>query len=464
MGQDTPCAANSANSGDGTPHAPLSVAEQTAFMRRISWRIFPLIFLAYMFVNIDKANISNGRIYDLEKDLGMAPGQFGWVVSAFFFGYMALMVPLTLLFRRTVRPSLWLAVIVLSSGCVATGMTFVQSFGSLLALRILLGVTESSFHPSMIFYLTNWFKRSEMARAYALFLSANPIGGIVKGFVAYAVGFIGKGADGQGWSPWRWLFLVEGLPTLAVGLVVLVMLPDYPGSTRQLTPRERHAAQSSWSRRTLYLEIGATSIFGANLLLFVMYFIHGVIITSFSTFLPTIIRAMGFGKLDTQLLTIPQSVLGLILVNVLAIVSDRSGRRARYSIACGVVATLSVAVLAILGDRSRWIRFALLTLVQPTASASLPILLAWGITINSHATVSRYRGAALEHARKARIAALTAMLSLAHSAGGIVAGQMFSDSEAPIFRRSMITSAALLGVSTLAVSVLFLRTRRTGTV
>ncbi|KAI8867513.1 MFS general substrate transporter, partial [Ramicandelaber brevisporus] len=340
------------NSEDGSNHEPLNAAEQESFIRKINWRIIPLLFLSYMFMGIDKSNISNGRIYGLEKDLGMISGQFAWVVSIFYFGYLLFMLPLTLLFRRSLRPSIWLAVIIISSGVTASCMTFSQSFGSLMVLRFLLGCAESGFGPSMTYFISQWYTRKEHARTFARYYSASQIGGIIKGFAAYGVGFIGKGVDGKGWSPWRWLFLVEGLPTLVIGVLIMFVLPNYPNNTKILTERERQYAvqrikddlkQQQQGNGTdndaafstgqiLRAEVWAAISSGFSVALQLYGFCLGIINASFSAYMPTIIRSMGYGSLETQLLTIPQYIVGLIALNVVAEVSDRQGKRARYAI------------------------------------------------------------------------------------------------------------------------------------
>ncbi|KAI8871075.1 MFS general substrate transporter [Ramicandelaber brevisporus] len=436
MGKDTPSIANS--DADSTREL-LSTSEQASLVRKVSWRIIPLISMAYWLVHLDKSNINNGRIYDLEKDLNMKPGQFGWTVSAVHFGYFFLILPTALLFRRSLHPSFWLAAIVISSGVIATGMTFVQSFGSLLALRVILGCVDSGFGPSKLFYLTQWYKRRELARTFAGYHSISLVGSIIKGFIAYGVGFIGKGADGKGWSPWRWLFLIEGLPTILVGVAMLLLLPDYPSNTKFLSERERQFATqrieddlkqqeiqrnldnvnadvkevkvdkiaeetdddySQWSNQILRSEIISTLTFGFNAILFTYYLCHDTVSSAFSSYLPTIIRSMGFGKVQTQLLTIPHSVLSLIIMNVVAYFSDRQGKRARYAIAGGIISAFCAMMLAILSDHSRWVRYTFLNIVNPASSAMGPILLAWAVAANTTDVVNKYKGAKQAYALK----------------------------------------------------------------
>ncbi|KAI8868684.1 MFS general substrate transporter, partial [Ramicandelaber brevisporus] len=416
---------------------------QSSFLRRITWRILPLLFLAYMCSYIDKQNIGNSRVYDLEKDLNMTSDQFGWVVSSFHIGLIIFMLPTTLLFRRTMRPSIWLASYILTWGVFATCMSFAQSFGALLALRLLLGCAESAYMPSMMFYLTKWYKRKELARVFAVFYSAHPIGGVINGFVAYGVGFIGKGTDGKGWSPWRWLFLVEGLPSIILGIVFMLLLPNYPANAKGITSSERQFAiqrieddlkqQQQQQHQSASNEEGDLFTSSFNIGLAICYFCHGTVTTSIRAFMPTIIRSMGFSRLDTQLLTIPSSMLSFVLIYVMAFLSDRYGKRARFVILASSLSFVAVLVLAILGDGPRWVRYAFLILPDPLSSYAQPILMAWGVAVNTSVVVNKCKG--IEQVRRlmVRIAGLSSFMSIMHNLGSVVAGQMYRASEAPSY-------------------------------
>src|SRR5205085_3876725 len=160
---------------------------------------------------------------------------YSFRAGIFFVGYCLLEVPSNLILAR-VGARLWIARIMIVWGLVSASMLFVRTPTGFYVLRFLLGVAEAGFFPGMILYLTYWFPANERARAVALFMTANAVAGIVGGPLAGAL-LTMDGIGGLG--GWQWLFLWEGIPAVAIGMIVFAYLPDGPQDARWLTVSER---------------------------------------------------------------------------------------------------------------------------------------------------------------------------------------------------------------------------------
>lgn len=202
-------------------------------LRKLSWRLLPLLFLCFMAAFIDRVNVSFAKLAML-PDLGLTEAQYATGAGIFFLGYFLFEVPSNLVLAR-VGARFWIARIMLVWGLVSCAMALVTGWRSFYALRFLLGVAEAGFFPGVIYYLSRWFPTSERAHAVSLFMLA-----AVFSFV------IGSPVSGWlmdhpqlGLSSWQWLFVVEGLPSIVLAGVVLAYLPSEPREARFLDAEER---------------------------------------------------------------------------------------------------------------------------------------------------------------------------------------------------------------------------------
>jgi len=200
-----------------TPGAP-SAADDPAgrILGRVIRRLIPFIFLCYVVAYLDRVNIGFAASA-MQKDLGLSDAAYGFGAGLFFLGYFLFEIPSNLILER-VGARLWMARIMIVWGLVSMAMVFVRDHASFYALRILLGLAEAGFFPGMVLYLTYWIPARERARAGALFMMAAPVTMVVGAPVSEAL----LKLDGSlGLHGWQWLFLVEGLPAVALGLVAL---------------------------------------------------------------------------------------------------------------------------------------------------------------------------------------------------------------------------------------------------
>jgi MFS transporter, ACS family, tartrate transporter len=215
------------------PGTPLVLGHDV--LRKVAWRLLPFLCLLYLLNILDRVNVGFARL-TMQDDLGMDAAVFSFGYGIFYFGYLLFEVPANLLLRR-IGARRWIARIMISWGLVTCLTLAVTGMWSFYAVRVLLGIAEAGFFPGIVLYLTYWFPARERARAMALFMLASPLAGVVGNPISGAV--MEYMHDVGGLRGWQWIFLVEGLPSVLVGIWVLFYLPDDPTRARWLTPDER---------------------------------------------------------------------------------------------------------------------------------------------------------------------------------------------------------------------------------
>lgn len=175
-------------------------------IRKMDMYIVPTVMMTYLLCFLDRTNIGNARLFSLEEDLGLKGDQFQIAVSILFVTYVLVEVPSNLLIKR-LRPSRWIGFITFGWGVVATLMGVVQSFGGLVACRLLLGLLEGGMFPGLVVYLTMFYTKKQLALRMAYLFVASALAGAFGGLLAYGIGFM-DGIAGQ--SGWRWIFIIEG--------------------------------------------------------------------------------------------------------------------------------------------------------------------------------------------------------------------------------------------------------------
>jgi ACS family tartrate transporter-like MFS transporter len=207
-----------------------------ATLAKVTRRLLPFLFLLYIVCFLDRVNIGFAAL-QMNQELGFSPGMYGLGAGIFFLGYVLFEIPSNLILAR-IGARTWIARIMVTWGVIACAMVFIRGPVSLVGLRFLLGVAEAGFFPGMIYYLTLWYPEAERARAVARFMLAIPLSGVIGGPVSGAL----LGLHGAlGLSGWQWLFLLEGLPAVLLGVVVFRVLPDGPEDARWLAQAEREA-------------------------------------------------------------------------------------------------------------------------------------------------------------------------------------------------------------------------------
>jgi ACS family tartrate transporter-like MFS transporter len=216
-------------------------------LRKVTWRLIPFLFVLYVIAWLDRVNIGFAGL-QMNADLGFSSATFGFGSGIFFLGYCLFEIPSNIILER-VGARLWIARIMVTWGLISAGLMLVRTPPLFYMLRFLLGAAEAGFFPGVIYYLSLWYPTAQRARAIAAFMTAVPVTGLIGGPLSGAL----LGLDGiYGLKGWQWLFLLEGLPAMVLGISVIFYLNDRPETTRWLAPAER-----DWLVETLAAERNA---------------------------------------------------------------------------------------------------------------------------------------------------------------------------------------------------------------
>ncbi|MFJ3525413.1 MFS transporter [Pseudomonas sp. NPDC090203] len=213
--------------------AEVSELEQ-ATMRRVAWRLLPFLIVCYLIAIIDRGNIGMASL-QMNHDLGLTPAVFGLASSLFFVSYFLVEVPSNLALQRF-GARVWIARIMITWGLVSAGTAFVEGANSLYIMRFLLGAAEAGFFPGVLLYLTYWLPSAYRARMVAIFMVAIPganfLGSPLSGYLLTLDGMFGM-------RGWHWLFILEGIPAVLLGIACLFVLTDRPDQAKWLADDQR---------------------------------------------------------------------------------------------------------------------------------------------------------------------------------------------------------------------------------
>ena len=213
-------------------------------LRKITWRIVPFIMILYLIAYIDRVNIGFAAI-TMKEDLGFTASILGFGAGIFFLGYFLFEVPSNIILHK-VGARIWIARVMVTWGIIAGGMAFVESSTSFYVMRFLLGVAEAGFFPGIILYLSYWFPARNRAGVIALFMAAAPIATAIGSPISAALlemhGIMGL-------AGWQWMFLIEAIPAVILGVVVFFYMTDRPEKAAWLKPDERE-----WLVKTMQAE------------------------------------------------------------------------------------------------------------------------------------------------------------------------------------------------------------------
>jgi ACS family tartrate transporter-like MFS transporter len=201
--------------------------------RRIARRLLPFLFILYVIAFLDRMNIGAAAL-QMPHDLGFSPSVVGLGAGVFFLGYFLLEIPGALIVERWSARK-WIARIMISWGLVTVLMAFIQTPRQFYLVRFLVGAAEAGFLPGVIVYLTHWFRYEDRGKAVAVFYAANPLSYVIGSPIAGLL----LGLSWLGLRGWRWLFILEGIPAIVLGIITIFYLTDWPAEARWLPSDER---------------------------------------------------------------------------------------------------------------------------------------------------------------------------------------------------------------------------------
>lgn len=314
---------------------------------RITRRLLPYLFILYVVAYLDRVNVSYAAL-EMTKDLNFTPEIYGFGAGIFFAGYFLLEIPGAILVERWSARA-WIARIMISWGIIAILTGFVRTATQFYWIRFLLGAAEAGFFPGIVVYLSHWFRYADRSKALAFFMAAQPISNLIGSPVSGLL----LGIHWRHMAGWRWLFMLEGIPAVILGVVTLFYLTDWPHQAKWLREDERRWITSELEReKHARLEAHPYNVwqtFGQPrvILLTVGYFFMVASVYGFTFWMPTIIKNLsGFSNLTVSLLAALPFAVGLAAMLFVGWSSDRTAERRWHTalsmIAAGIGLTLAV--------------------------------------------------------------------------------------------------------------------------
>jgi MFS family permease len=360
------------------PQSSLDLGLHASTMKRLNLKLIPFLMLLYMVAYIDKSNISVAAL-QMNAELGLTARMYGIGVGLFFLTYILLEVPSSVILTK-VGARRWIARIMITWGIVAAGMSLVQSANQLYGMRLLLGAAEAGFTPGIIYYLSQWYPRSDRAKAMSFFY----IGAALASVIGLPLSGAFLHMDGHfGISGWRWLFFLEGLPAIVLGIVVLRYLPDSPESTHWLKPAEKE-----WLSRTIASEQAKTPIshhagwqmaFRSRQvwLLSLFWLLQAFGTIGITLFLPLIVKSVsGQESFTVSVLSALPFLFACIFMYLNGTHSDRKRERSWH---LGVPLMLAGVLLALaVATSNPWLAYSLLVVAVGLNWAATPVF--WATT------------------------------------------------------------------------------------
>ena len=263
--------------------------DEQRLIAKLTWRLIPFLCLCFLAAFLDRVNVGFAAL-QMQADLAFSDTVYSFGAGIFFIGYFLFEVPSNIILEK-VGARLWIARIMIVWGIISSSMMFVSTPGMFYLLRFLLGAAEAGFFPGIIFYLTYWFPTAHRSRTVAMFMTAPAMSGVVGGPLS---GYLldHHPASFQGW---QWLFLIEGLPSVLLGIAVLFYLPNGPREAKWLRPQEiewlteRLADERAGREKHHALSLWRALTHPRVLLLSLIYFLVVIGAYGFDLFMPKIL-------------------------------------------------------------------------------------------------------------------------------------------------------------------------------
>ncbi|TIC18759.1 MFS general substrate transporter [Wallemia mellicola] len=424
--------------------------------KRVLWKtdlhILPLITLAYLFNYLDRTNLGIARTLnnDIEggtmvEQIGLTSDRYNIIVCLFYLPYVILEFPSNILMKKF-TPSVHLGRIITCWAAITLCTAAVNNYAGMIAIRIAMGIAEAGFFPGCIYYFTFWYKPSERATRMAIFASFTSLSGAFSGLIATGCSYL----NGTGGIPgWKYLFILEGIPTLIIGLLVYFFLPDYPETAKFFTQEERAAclqrlgadtpkmSDSSFDKHSFIEVLKSLDfyIFSST------YFLLAMGLNAFSYFGPTIISNLGYQGVQAQLLTVPPNAFATLVIILNSFLSDKLKHRPGFILIGISMVFIGYLVLAV--ESSLIGRMAAVFLIASTNAAVMPFL--------------AYRLETVKF-RNATATGLASSGTIAISnCSGIAAPFLFPSSDGPEYKMGSWTLVGMFALSALVTIFLWFR-------
>ncbi|KFA52290.1 hypothetical protein S40293_00650 [Stachybotrys chartarum IBT 40293] len=318
-------------------------------MLKVDLWLIPWLSLLYLLSFLDRTNIGNARLEGMEDDLNMDRGDYNMSLTIFFIGY-AVAEPITNTLLKRFTPRIFFTAIIILWGVIMTLMGLVTNYSGLLAARWFLGIAEAGLFPGVNYYLSCWYKSSEIGLRSSIFFSAAALAGSFGGLLAAAIAQMDQIGGRPGWA---WIFIIEGVATVFVGCFCWWMVFDWPDTASFLTEDERIRVRrrlimdrqgrtaEDFDKRHIYEAIKDWKTYGYM----VIYMGCLTPLYAFSLFLPTILRGMGYAGTRAQLLSVPPYAVAATCTVCVGFVADKTRQRGICNVVTVIVGIIGFSLL-----------------------------------------------------------------------------------------------------------------------
>ncbi|CAN9480491.1 unnamed protein product [Alternaria alternata] len=424
-----------------TEHLP-TYEHEKALTWKFDLRILPMLAVMYLFNALDKGNLGNAKTDGMDKDLGFVGNQYNIMLSIFYVPYVIFAPPIGMLGKKY-GPHRVLPIMMFCFGSATLLAASVQNWSGMMALRWFLGMAESAFFPLVIYYLTTFYRRGELARRLALFYAASNIANAFSGLLAFGVFQIESKLDS-----WRYLFIIEGALTVCFSFFAYWYLPKNAFEAKFLNESEKQLAYTR-------IQIDSSSVVDQKFNLkdalgifkeastygfLAIEICLGVPLQSVSLFLPQIVAQLGYDHIKTNLYTVAPNIVGAIVLLILAFASDFTRLRFPF-IALGFLLTFIGFII-----------YATIDVEQSLTVAYFAcFMMTWGTSAPSVLLSTWYNNNVADENRRVTLTSVGVPLA---NLMGVVSSNIFRPQDAPEYIPALATTAAFGATGCLCAALL----------
>ncbi|KAJ2547025.1 hypothetical protein EV175_005382 [Coemansia sp. RSA 1933] len=402
-----------------------------SYLRKVDLHLIPLAFAMYFFAVIDRNNIGNAEVAGMSTHLGLHGNQFNWVSSAFFFTYIFCEVPSNIMLKR-VGPRLWIPFIAVIWSVLVGCMAAAKSYGTLVAIRVLMGIFEAGFVPGFIYMTSFWYTKRQQAPRLALFFSSGTFAGIWAGPLAERLQKINGSLMG-----YQYIFIIEACVTVVIAAIMAAVWQNYPETATFLTEKERESAlkmlahdkaltpKANYSPRQVFKALSDWTVW-AYAVIFWAAVMGG---TTQAIFGPTLIEAMGYTSTRAQILSAVPSACGFVSQLISMLLPRLYTRFSVWIIMFSALACAFYAILACV--HGPHVRFAFLCLSNFALSPNMPLVSSW---MSSNVLGVTKKGVA---------SACTVMLG---GVAGLIGSHIYRSQDAPQYKFGHVFNSVCNGI------------------
>ncbi|KAL4991890.1 major facilitator superfamily domain-containing protein [Aspergillus falconensis] len=419
---------------------------ERALCRRFDLRLMPVLAVMYLFNALDKGNLGNAETDGMSDDLHFKPGQYNLLLSIFFVPYVIFAPPIAMLGKRF-SPARVLPILMFSFGSFTLIASSTKNFGGMFALRWFLGMAEAAFFPLVIYYLTTFYRRAELARRLALFYAASNIANAFAGLIAFGVFQI----ENTPMSQWRYLFIIEGSATVAFSFFAFWYLPRSAAEAKFLSPDEKalafHRIQVDSSaivnEKFKFREALAIFRHPTTYGFLAIEICLGVPLQGVALFMPQIIQRLGYSTVKTNLYTVAPNVTGAVMLLILAFSSDAVKLRSPFIVLGFLFTFTGFMIYASISDVQAQIKLAYFATFMMT----------WGTSAPSVLLSTWYNNNIAHEGRRVLLTSIGVPLA---NLMGLVASNVFREQDKPKYMPALITVGSFGATGALLAGLLSL--------